>query len=895
MSARVIVERGRGGWILALALMLLAFVGCSQTAGAPRAEAVGRSPQMLGGATITATSTNYAPGDTITVTYTGLPGNDEDWIDIAPTGSTVNSVTAQVFTGGQVNGSTTFTAPGNGSWVVRAFSNDTYTLLAESTPFTVTGGPSPSISTNSTYIPGASVVVNYGGLPGNPTDYIAIAVDGSSDSSYISYVFTNGQQSGFATLTAPGVGSYVARAYSDNTTNVVIESTPFTVTGGPTPTISTGSTYIPGGTITVTYSGLPGNYLDWIAIAPAGSPDTTYLAYVFTSGQISGTATFTAPGYGSYVARAFSNNTYTLLAESTPPFTVAGGPSPTISTDSTSYNPGNTILVTYANLPGNYLDWIDIAPAGSTAMTVTQQVFTSGQVSGTTTFTAPGNGSYVVRAFSNDTYTLLVESTPFTVSGGAPPAISTDTSSYMEGATIMVTYSGLPGNPTDYVALAPTGSAGASYVAYVFTNGQQSGTATFTAPTPAGSYVARAYPNNTTTVLVESTPFLVYAPPASVSAGFDHTCSLLTDGTVSCWGDNGNGELGNGTTVNSSSPALVPNLTGVTALATGTNFTCALVTGGTVECWGQNNVGQLGTGTTTDSAIPVAVSNLSGVSAIAAGFYSTCALLTGGTVECWGFSGDGQLGDGDSTGPAICDGTPCSMTPVAVSNLTGVTAIAMGYYDVCALASGTVQCWGFNVDGELGDGITTGPETCANGTDGSEPCSTTPVAVVGLTGAATALSGGDDFVCALISGGTINCWGWDGDGELGDGNGATTDDSPSPVLVANISNATAIGSGDFHSCAVLADGTAQCWGFNGDGELGIGSTTGPNNSVNGACSFLPVTVVNLPAGATAITGGSEDTCALTGTTVECWGNNTIGELGNGTTTNSSTPVVVPAL
>jgi alpha-tubulin suppressor-like RCC1 family protein len=895
MSARAIVERGRGAWFLALALMLLAFVGCSQTGGAPtRSEPVGRSAQALGGATITTDLSTYPSGATINVTYAGLPGNDDDWIDIAPTGSTVMSVTAQVFTGGQVNGTTTFTAPGNGSWVVRAFSNDTYTLLAESTPFTVTGGPSPSITTNPTYIPGASVIVSYGGLPGNPTDYIALAVAGSSDSTYLSYVFTNGQQSGTATLTAPGVGSYVARAYSDNTTNVVVESTAFAVSGGPGATIGTdSSSYTPGATVMVPYTGLPGNDDDWIAIAPAGSPDTTYLAYVFTGGQINGTASFTAPGVGSYVARAFSNNTYTLLAESTP-FTVAGGPSPAISTNSPSYASGAPIVVTYSGMPGNYTDWIDIAPAGSTDQSVTQQVYTQGQLSGTVTFTAPGNGSWVARSFSNGTYTLLAESTPFTVTGGPSLAISTDASSYVGGAAVIVAYAGLPGNPTDYIALAPAGSGGASYLSYVFTNGQQSGTATLTAPTSSGSYVARAYSNNTTTVLVESTPFTVLAPPATVSAGFDHTCSLLTDGTVACWGNNGDGELGNGTTTNSSSPLLVPNLTGVTAVASGGYHTCALVTGGMVECWGAGQFGALGNGTTTDSLIPVPVSNLSGVSAIAAGFESTCALLTGGTVECWGSSGDGELGNGNSTGPNTCVGSPCSTTPVAVSNLTGVTAIAIGYYNACALTGGTVECWGFNVDGELGNGSATGPETC-NGLISGEACSTIPVAVTGLTGVVTALSAGSDSVCALISGGTINCWGWDGDGELGDGNGATTNDSPTPVLVANINNAMAIGSGDFHSCAVLTDGTAQCWGFNGDGELGIGTTTGPDPDPGlGFCSFSPVAVLNL-TGATAITGGSSDTCALAGSTVECWGNNMNGELGNGTTTNSSTPVVVPAL
>jgi alpha-tubulin suppressor-like RCC1 family protein len=217
---------------------------------------------------------------------------------------------------------------------------------------------------------------------------------------------------------------------------------------------------------------------------------------------------------------------------------------------------------------------------------------------------------------------------------------------------------------------------------------------------------------------------------------------------------------------------------------------------------------------------------------------------------------------------------------VAVSGLTGVTAIAIGEFSACAVTSGAVQCWGFNPDGELGNGTTTG--------------STTPVPVSNLTGV-TAISVAYQNACALLTGGSIACWGYDGDGELGDGNGATQTNSTIPVAVANIANATAIGSGDYHTCAVLTDGTAQCWGFNGDGELGIGSNTGPDTSGFGACSFSPVAVVSLPSGATAIAGGSSDTCALTGSTVECWGNNDMGQLGNGTTTNSSTPVLVPAL
>src|SRR5678816_4702673 len=160
------------------------------------------------------------------------------------------------------------------------------------------------------------------------------------------------RDSGTATFTAPSNGSYVARAFSNNTFTLIIESAPFAVGAASISTDQT--TYQPGATVTVSYAGLPGSQKDWIAIAPAGSDNTNYLAFVFTNGQTSGTATFTAPAAGSYVARAFSNNTFTLLVESSV-FTV--GTTVTISTDHSIYPTGSTVIVTYAGLPGNAKDW----------------------------------------------------------------------------------------------------------------------------------------------------------------------------------------------------------------------------------------------------------------------------------------------------------------------------------------------------------------------------------------------------------------------------------------------------------------------------------------------------------------------------------------------------------
>jgi hypothetical protein len=451
----------------------------------------------LSGTTLTTDQATYAVGARITVTYSGLPGNQQDWIAIAPEGSAATSYVAYVFTNGQQSGTATFTAPAAGSYVARAFPNNTFALLAESAPF---GVPGVSVDRTS-YAPGSTITVTYAGLPGDLQDWIAIAPAGAATTSYVAYVFTNGQQSGTATFTAPAAGSYVVRAFPNNTFALLAESAPFGVTS-----VSTDATsYALGARITVSYAGLPGNLQDWIAIAPAGAPTTSYVAYVFTNGQKSGTATFAAPAAGSYVARAFPDNTFVLVAES-PTFVVAAATAPTVATDKSSYAAGSTITVTYAGLPGNLQDWIALAPAGSANTSYVAYVFTNGQKSGAATFATPAAGSYVARALVNNTFTRAAESATFAVVAAPAPTVTTDRTDYAVGDTVTVTYTGLPGNLQDWIALAPAGSANTSYVNYVFTNGQQSGTATFPAPA-AGSYVARSLVNNTFTLAAESAAF----------------------------------------------------------------------------------------------------------------------------------------------------------------------------------------------------------------------------------------------------------------------------------------------------------------------------------------------------------------------------------------------------
>lgn len=185
----------------------------------------------------------------------------------------------------------------------------------------------------------------------------------------------------------------------------------------------------------------------------------------------------------------------------------------------------------------------------------------------------------------------------------------------------------------------------------------------------------------------------------AIAAGVNHTCALMANGNVRCWGQNRYGQLGNGVDFQESSktPVDVKNLTNAVAIATGDYYTCAVRFNGTVKCWGANDYGQLGYYGFNRNT-PRQVENLTKVAAIAAGANHTCAVLTSGNVQCWGSNHYYQLGDGSYVYGRLLPDLP-------VSGLSYVTQIAAGAYHNCAVvADGTVWCWGFNSDGQLGDG-----------------------------------------------------------------------------------------------------------------------------------------------------------------------------------------------
>jgi alpha-tubulin suppressor-like RCC1 family protein len=421
----------------------------------------------------------------------------------------------------------------------------------------------------------------------------------------------------------------------------------------------------------------------------------------------------------------------------------------------------------------------------------------------------------------------------------------------------------------------------------------------------------------------------------ALATGSAFACALLTGGAVECWGGNGSGQLGNGTTAGSSTPSRVAGLSGVTAIAAGLDFACAIVAGGAVECWGDNDVGQLGNGTTTSSSTPVAVSGLTGVSAITAGSDFACALLSAGPVECWGDNDFGALGNGTTTSSS----TPVVVSPVSGvantgTNATSVIAISAGGFHACAIYSYSDQpgtflaCWGDNTYGELGI-ATSGPQACPGGI----PCSTAPVVAdgnplptpipagatqLGLPVEVAAVAAGAFETCAEIgipfAGPALYCWGLDDFGVLGNGATEASTCASIPCSVAPIQAiglpaiadgglgpfVVSVSAGTTHACANLSDGTVECWGDNALGELGNGTSTGPltcsgppffggvlcNQGATGGCAGFacstPAAVGALTDVSTISAGGNFSCALLSRGTVECWGSNDSGQLGIGT-------------
>lgn len=330
-------------------------------------------------------------------------------------------------------------------------------------------------------------------------------------------------------------------------------------------------------------------------------------------------------------------------------------------------------------------------------------------------------------------------------------------------------------------------------------------------------------------------------------------CAREADGTAWCWGWNVFGQLGDGTTQDRLSPVRVSTLgPDVAQLAASRITGCARRSDGTLWCWGANGNGAVGDGTTEDRSSPVQVAALGGaVAAVAVATAHTCARRSDGTLWCWGVNWDGTVGDGT---------TEDRSSPVQVAGLgTGVKQVSAGENHACACKSdGTVWCWGWNLQGAVG--VPSMPPFKE----------LVPVQVAALGATVVEVAAGAERTCARKSDGTLWCWGSDW---LGDG--AIHIRSP-PVQVALLGSSVAeVSVGFTHTCARKTDGTLWCWGQNDHGAVGDGTTSDRS---------LPVQVASLGASVAQVSATDEDTCALTTDgAVWCWGRNTYGDVGDGTT------------
>lgn len=340
-----------------------------------------------------------------------------------------------------------------------------------------------------------------------------------------------------------------------------------------------------------------------------------------------------------------------------------------------------------------------------------------------------------------------------------------------------------------------------------------------------------------------------------------------------------------------------------TKVSVGGVHACALLNSGNVVCWGANSSGELGDGTYTSRNTATSVVGLSNITSVAAGGEFTCALTSNGEVKCWGRNDSGQLGDGSKIQ---------SNVPVTVPGLTDAVAIATGDEHACALLkSGDVMCWGKNLYGRVGNGTFT-------------RLILEPAKVEDLGNNVGDLSAGNEHTCALLTDGSAKCWGHNTVGELGDGGTKIQSNTPMDViglhskiksLAAGYSktcviletgkalcwgwiglqlfydspteiagNSLSIAAGGSHVCIITQNGGVKCIGENTAGQLGNGSTRDSESMVQ---------ATGLQSGVIAISATYNNTCALTSAgEVKCWGANTAGQLGDGTMKDSSTPVTV---
>ena len=365
--------------------------------------------------------------------------------------------------------------------------------------------------------------------------------------------------------------------------------------------------------------------------------------------------------------------------------------------------------------------------------------------------------------------------------------------------------------------------------------------------------------DGTTTTRLHAVPVAVLTPIVDVGPGIGHTVALASDGTVWAWGLNDHGQVGDGSATQQPTPVQVAGLDSATQVSAGDFFSLAVRSDGTLWSWGVGAPGVLGNGGITSQAVAQPVAGLSNVVTASAGVSHALALKRDGSVWAWGYNGNGEVGEPTTT--------TTQRSPLMVQGLANIVAVSAGSgFSLALRGDGTVWAWGLNAAGQLGDGTTTSRAA--------------PVQVLGLTGV-TRISAGTTQALALEADGTVWAWGDDSNGQLGDG-GSTNQSTP--VQVPGLTDAVAVSAGR-GSAAVDADGTLWTWGWNYRGGLGNGLTSGTQATPAAVTGIAAVTSIAASENwlMTAITDDG---------TMLAWGANDTGQVGDGTTTDRSTPVPV---
>lgn len=779
----------------------------------------------------------------------------------------VGSSTDQTFTIANAGGTAATAMSATGLSAPLNFKGGTYpgtggtcgTSLASLASCTIvtTFAPIASVLTSSTltlsYNNGGSTVTSTLGLSGTGATLASVAVTIPVTNPYDFGTLVVGAAAGTVTLTLSNSGGQVATSFASGSL-----AAPFSFTGGTYPgTVGTcGISLAAGATCTLDVSFIPtspGLFTDTLVTTyDDGSGSTQTLNHDLQGTAVNPAVLAISDGatydFGSHTVGTNTDYALTVTntgggtasalsaAALTAPFTFKGGVYPgTGGNCALTLGSGAscTIVIRFSPVaPGGFSDTIDLSynDGINTLNTTRPTTGTGGSVANLSISDGPtyDYGSIAKSYTSDKTFTVTnvgaASANTMGVTGLVAPFTFKDGSYPGTGGTCGTTL-GAAGTCTLVVSFSPTAAISSTGTMTLNYNDSVNPASAARPLAGIGATLSKIVGGASHTCALYSTgivrcwgsdfsgqlgdgganadqtsPTLVAGITTAVdlAAGSDHTCAVLSNGRAKCWGADTNGQIGNDVSIlDQGSPALVATYTDFTKIAAGGNLTCALRSSGVPVCWGADAEGGVGNDAAfLDMATPQTVSGLTNITDISVGRQHACARRSNNTFRCWGSDSFGQLGNG---GANTNSGIPVTPTPG-----TAVSSAAGGDVSCATLSNGSVKCWGADDNGQLGDSV-------------SLTSQISPTTVGGLADV-TSIAIGMKHGCAKTSTNTMECWGDDLYGQLGDD--ASTTDQPTPVAVSGISNVSIVGAGEYHSCTVVSTGEAYCFGANGSGQLG---------------------------------------------------------------------------